>query len=208
MLEPEDISTESSILVLLQAEKFAVDQMQEIKRDEMSWLKVFLVFYGAVITWLVTEWIPGSNELSDSSIEVIRLIQNVTLAATFLFAYLFATTRDSYYGVRKRVEKVQDMLFLNREGIHGEHAVYQTKKVEDIRSPSDWWNVTKPQSSFLTRMVYLLGGYWAVTVIALLALRGNNEAADNWIAILYGLVGLLIFVFFLFLDYLRYVKKT
>ncbi len=76
-----------TVKILLQSEKIAVDQLLEIKREELQYLKVFLLFFGAITTWIISQWLsPSRLPISNMDID----LQLDLIKTTYLFSY-FAT---------------------------------------------------------------------------------------------------------------------
>ena len=177
-----NMNSKDKVVILLQEEKTATDQMSEIKRDEMSWLKVFLLFYGALIAWIVARWFDRSAHSTASpnvgADDVILLWTAAvfSLVATLMFAALLVHRRHSYFLVRKRLHTIQKLLKLyepaewdNLTILSPEH---RSTDVCDCRS---WLELTKPLSSFLTRLVYIIGANLVIDFLVWLAFRRTGS---------------------------------
>ncbi|MGI1671259.1 MAG: hypothetical protein K6L74_13180 [Neptuniibacter sp.] len=212
-MEALKLEDEHKVKVLLQEEAHAVLQMENLKKEEMSWLKVFLLFYGAVMAWAVSRWLispmssPLPTEQLESEFGIISTTLCFTWVATCLFAFLFFQARQSYYGVRKRVERIQAALFLDKEGIYGDEAIFGGMKVESVDDYQSWKDITKPTSSFMTRMVYIIGSNLAVIIIAYLSLYKMQYPVTLSFAGLFIAMTIFIFIFAWFIDYHSFTKK-
>lgn len=165
------LSHEDRVKILLQLEKTATDQMMEIKRDEMSWLRIFLVFYSAVIAWGVHRWL-GADKLNSSELTMIYSVSIFSCIATAVFYWLFMNRRWSYYGVAKRLVRVQDILRLyDSTTWNGTAPLRDADKIATVTGFSTWYKNTKPLNSFITRLLYVAGANVTVLVVACLALN-------------------------------------
>lgn len=165
------LKDEDKVKILLQLEKTGTDQMMEIKKEEMSWLRIFLLFYSAVIAWSVQRWL-GSNTLDRSELEMVNYVWLFAFVSTIVFYVLFIRTRRSYYGVAKRLVHVQDILRLyDKDTWNGDPPLYDADRIGTVTGFWTWRKNTKPFNSFTTRIMYLFGANLIVAFVANLALK-------------------------------------
>jgi hypothetical protein len=183
------IEANDKVGILMQLQKTASDQMSVIKQDEMVWLNRFLIFYGAVIAWLVTRFLapssPGGQIATDANAEAQLIRYSVWFSsfATAAFCFLFTSTRHSYYGVADRLHRIQECLHLyDPNQWEGQSFFPREHRFIAVESVSDWFERTKPMSSFLTRMLFIFGSNYAIDLIAVIALQrmGKGGSVDSW----------------------------
>ncbi|MFT3684385.1 MAG: hypothetical protein QM783_05560 [Phycisphaerales bacterium] len=169
------LTDDNKVTILLELQHDAVEQLAEIKREEMKWLQTFLVFYGALVAWGASRWLPvspSSRGADDTSL--VHWILTVSFLATLLFTYHFIRTRWSYYGVAARLSQCQHLLHLYTPLEWGGKApLGDSPYGRLIDGFGSWRKATKPMSSFLTRIVYLVG---ANLMVASICWRGFEEA--------------------------------
>lgn len=214
-MSPRDLETPHKVDILLQQQQIAVKQMEAIKNEEMSWLKVFLLFYGATVAWSVSRWFltPGSTPFTpkeaNSELIIIFAVLLFSFVATAIFTFLFTQTRKSYYGVRGRLDTIQKMLCLTEENTFGEGRVFDAKQsIVNIKDKQTWNDITKPNSSFLTRMVYLFGANIAVLIIMYLSMIKIGKDQSLWLLAFCVAANATIFLVARFFDYHHFVKKA
>jgi len=176
--------------IALQLQSQASEQMSEIKRDEMSWLKIFLIFYAAMIGWMVSRWfptapasvsfsspiltvsipVPASAQYSTNEAVLLWASVGFSFFATTMFSFLFSHTRRSYYGVAHRLHQLQRFLRLYDKKFWDNIKFFPPEHTPgEVLSAEDWRRQTKPWSSFLTRMGYIVCGNLCVDFIAFLS---------------------------------------
>ena len=214
-MDANKLDTTNKITVLLQQQQIAVTQMDSIKSEEMSWLKVFLIFYGAVVAWSVSRWflVPGATQYSkdeaDAELFIIYAVLIFSYFATAIFTFLFSQTRKSYYGVRKRLDTIQQMLLLTNDEVYGDGRIFDAvETIDNIIDKETWHRITKPNSSFLTRMVYLFGANTAVLIICYLSILKIGKEQSIWFLVCFLLVNSFIFISARHFDYHHFVKKS
>jgi len=184
------VEDEQRIEIALQLQAQASAQMVEIKRDEMSWLKIFLLFYAAMIGWMVSRWssasatsvsfnspiltvsipVPASVQYSTSEAVLLWASVGFSFFATIMFSLLFSHTRRSYYGVVHRLHQFQRFLRLYDKKYWGNIKFFPLEHTPgEVLSKEDWRRQTKPWSSFLTRMGYIVAGNLCVDFLAFLS---------------------------------------
>jgi hypothetical protein len=181
---PITLDNKDRVAILMQLERTATDQMTEIKRDEISWLKIFLLFYGALIAWMVgrffaplseadsaapVTWMVGrffsalsaAGKLDSSIANDGQLLSNALWFSYFLtamFTFLFLHTRHSYFRVADRLHRIQQCLLLHDPTQWDGHTFFpvahRSGKVSTIRQ---WRERAQPFSSFSTRLAYVVG---------------------------------------------------
>jgi hypothetical protein len=206
-----NIDDKDRVGILLQGQKTATDQMSAIKNYEMSWLKVFLIFYTAVIAWVVGRWFgpaTGGTTPATASPGDLTLLWTAmwfSFIGTALFAFLFIHTRHSYYMVKERLHKFDQCLKLydpaQWDGIvffPPEHASGR------VRAFRDWCKRTKPLSSFLTRLVYIFGANAGIDYLVYLAFEKEGSPQSGYfLAFWFGLNGALAVVVYVY-DFVRF----
>lgn len=203
------MNSEDQVTILLQLEKTATEQMMAIKSEEMLWLRVFLLVYGAVLAWSVQHWLVA-QAVSSSERGLVRGVLVFSFLGTAVFCLHFLLTRWSYYGVFSRLVRVQDMLGLyDSSKWHGGQApldgVEQIDMVANLRS---WWRITKPYSSFFTRVAYLLGSQFLLAVVSFLAFKKIDSKTSHWSLFLSALVIILLVGLLLYFDYRHFAKRS
>lgn len=204
------LKNEDKVKILLQQEEIAVSQMSQIKNDEMLWLKIFFIFYGAILGWILSyllkPLIYDFNNIKINSFENILYATPIfSFFATIIFLFLFIRTRWSYYDIGQRLLHVQKLLQLYNSKVWGGSCPIQARY---IIGPSmnykNWRQQTKPYASFLTRFVFLLGANMIVTIISGTALT----YLSNFIIINYLVIWIIIhfftFLIIMFLDYIHF----
>ncbi len=180
-----NLDDKDRVSILRDLQKTATSQMSEIKRDEMSWLNRFLLFYGAMIAWLVTRFfgpIPVTGQPipfnpNDASLLVGALV--FSFLATAMFASLFIHTRHSYYGVSDRLHRIQKCLHLYKHDQWQDTIFFPVSHSSgEVRTIDDWNKLTKPWSSFSTRMLYIIGANIAADCIVYGAFDRLGKAKD------------------------------
>ena len=196
---------EDKVTILLQMEKTATGQMMEIKREEMSWLKVFLLFYGALIAWTVQRWL-GQAQPTAQDKGLVYGVLVFSLLATFIFSFLFITTRWSYYGVSRRLLRVQMLLGLyDSTKWNGQEApLGELDKIGVVKGLRTWRENTKPLSSFTTRMVYLSGANLTISFIAYFALKKIDPATSPYFLATWIIINIVLIVSVMLIDFLHF----
>ena len=210
-----ELSKEDKLQILLQQESHAITQMEQVKQQEMSWLRVFLLFYSACIAWSVSRWlIPNTKittytpETLDNEISIIYSLVIFSTIATGLFTFMFLQTRKTYYEVVARLEKIQSIFKLDIKDEYCLGTLYSESKISGINSKESWKEATKPGNSFLTRLVYLFGANAAVIALCFFSMRhiGGNDTV--LFPVLFMTLNVSIFLFASFFDYHSFVKKA
>ena len=211
------VNAEKRIDVLISIRKTCIEQLAEIKRDEAGWLKVFIAFYGAVIFWLASGWLTVEptqvlRYSTDYSAVLISAIIVVSWCGTSAFGYLFLRTRWSYYGVMLRLMLVEQSLQTNEDSLWGGYAPSRSGYSMGAASTASEWRVnTQVTNSFLTRMVYVIGGNFAVSAAGVLALGQAdvlvNIAALILLAVLLLIGNLILAAGILFVDFLHFLAQ-
>jgi len=196
---------EDKVTVLLQLERTATDQMAEIKREEMSWLKMVLLFYGAVIAWTVQRWM-GKETPDSSDGNLVYGVLIFSFLATIVFYLLFVRTRWSYYGIATRLLRIQDLLGLyDPPQWDGKTAPFtDADRIGMVKGLRTWRENTKPFSSFMTRMVYVLGSNLTLVFIAYCALRKIDTSTSIYFLVTWITFNLAVLMIFMFVDFLHF----
>ncbi|MBN2286842.1 MAG: hypothetical protein JXI43_10375 [Tissierellales bacterium] len=212
-----DFSVEDKVKILLQQEKNAVDQLMEIKRDEMSWLRVFLLFYSAIVVWSVQRWL-GHDQAATEMVNDLLVKRESSLIyatlffsyfATFIFSFLFIRTRWSYYGVANRLIAAQELLQLyNAECWNGENPLKPINKINQTKNYSEWMKYTKPMSSFFTRLIYLIGANLTIMFIASYALKWLSGDLTPYFYVTWILANLILLMSVFIIDFIHFVTKS
>ena len=167
-----------SVPVLLQLQALCGTQMQDIKRDEASWLQMSFVFYGAALAWLIKLLEPAAQgsvaspasaavlqAASPAWAEMLQALSWCALGVTVLFTLLFAHTRHSYYGVLRRLMRIQRELKLDVPKRKGGLQIFPEPSAAET-GLSAWWKLTKPHGSALTRVLLVCGANIGVLYLA------------------------------------------
>jgi hypothetical protein len=207
------MTDEDRVSTLIELQKLTCDQMSEVKREEIGWLKIFLLLYSAVIAWIVARWFPSGAHTNSGSPTLASDIMLLNKAvwfcffASLMFAFLFIHTRHSYYGLGARLHQIQDCLHLFEPDYWEQHsffpAAHSPGKVAGL---GDWWDRTKPQSSFFTRIMYIVGANFAIDYLAYLAFQRMGSAKACFLSTWVLLNLLLLFGIYLY-DYLHFTRR-
>ena len=202
------LKDEDKVKILLQLEKTATDQMMEIKRDEMSWLRIFLLFYSAVIAWGVHRWL-GAEKPNSSEVTIVYSVSIFSFIATIIFYFLFLNRRWSYYGVATRLVRLQDILRLyDRTTWCGNSPLSDGDRIGAVKDFGTWRKNTKPFNSFITRILYVAGANGTVAFVVSLALNKIQRNVSCFVVtwIILNIVALLFVMWFDFRHF-RKVKS-
>jgi len=171
-----NIDDKDRVNILLQGQKTATDQMSTIKNGEMTWLKVFLIFYAAIIAWIVGRWFgPATGgavatTTHSADLSLLSTAMWFSFIGTTLFAFLFIHTRHSYFMVKERLHKFDQCLKLYDHAEWDGIAFFPPEHASgEVRCVRDWRKRTKPWSSFLTRLVYIIGANAGIDYLVYLA---------------------------------------
>lgn len=205
------LNKDNKISILMQHENIAVNQLMEIKRNEMNWLKVFLLFYSAIIAWMVSRWFstPVLKEIPFHKMQgEFTLLESTlwfSLTATLIFTFLFIQTRHSYYGVAKRLHNVQVNLELYNDAQWGGKSLLTgDNKIGIIEDFKTWKTRTKPFSSFSTRLIYLLGANFAIAFISYRAYESLGYAQNIFYLLKWIFLNLVILITLFLWDYFHF----
>lgn len=205
------LSTDQQVTVLLELQDDAVEQLAEIKREEMQWLQAFLLFYGAVVAWCVARWLPSPRSeapLAASEESVVVATLAVSFLATGLFTFHFIRTRWSYYGVAARLANIQHLLGLyDGAGWHGGAPLRGNPYRGFIGGLESWQHTTRPMSSFLTRIVYLVGANMVVSLVCWSSLSRSSGHAGPWFLVTCFLLNAVIAGGAFALDYVHFLRE-
>jgi hypothetical protein len=209
-----NLENEDRVAILMQLQEIATDQMAEIKRDEMSWLNRFLLFYGAVTAWLVTRFFapvpaighPASAVVSDASLLGAALW--LSLSATVLFVFLFIHTRHSYYDVADRSHRIQNCLHLYEPEQWRGHSLFSTvHRSGRVCTLQEWKERTKPWSSFLTRLLYIIGANLVVNFIVYVAFDRMGKPQGAYFVCFWLALNIALVLIAYALDYLHFRNR-
>jgi hypothetical protein len=203
------VNSEHDVTILLQLEKTSTEQMLEIKRDEMSWLRVFLVMSGATVAWSVQRWFAKPS-VSASDGGLVWAVLIFSSLATIAFYFHFLLTRWSYYGVSARLMRIQEMLRLyDGNAWAGARAPFsrseQIGMVKDFRS---WWKITKPHSSFATRLVYIFGSNVMICIICFYATKMIGKSTSSFLLLELIILNILLVALFLYCDFRHFHSRA
>jgi hypothetical protein len=194
------ITDAKKVDVLLQLEKIASEQLSQIKKDEMSWLKLFLAFYSAGIAWGIQKLFSGTTgNISPSPI--LTVLALISFIALIPFSYFFLWIRHSYYGVAARLSRLHEALRIHDDSFWGiERPLLDEAHIfVQIDNLCTWYTKTKPFSSFLLRIIMLLGASFCLSLIAWYSNVWTSHTECKWITLLtivlpYFVLAFLIFV--------------
>jgi len=189
----------SALLAILNT---STAQMADIRREEFSWLKGFLLFYSALTAWGVHSWL--SEPLQETSDEVVLGWTTVVISstATLAFSYLFLRIRHSYYMVAERVKHFQDMLGMyNKESWFGVAPMSRGNRIGDVTGIVSWHENTKPFQGFLMRVCYMCAANLVVILVSSVAILGGIANISCGTVILAVVINLLIALTIMALDY-------
>ena len=196
------------ILILLQGQKLAAEQLQEIKRQEMSWLKVTIVFYSVVLLWIANRWLSGPVPPVQHATDqpLLTAIPVVSLLGTALFACLFLRARHSCYAVKKRLHLFDQALGLyspdlwdNKPFPPTEHA---SGSVVDLAS---WITKTNPLSGLAIRLAALMAANLGIVHSAHLAFVGYGLPYNVNYLVKWGAWNGALVIALYFCDYLHFM---
>jgi hypothetical protein len=177
----------------------------------MSWLKVFLIFYTAVIAWVVGRWFgpttggTAAATASSGDLTLLRTAMWFSFIGTALFAFLFIHTRHSYYTVKERLHKFDQCLKLYDQTQWDGTAFFPPEHTSGrVRAFGEWCKRTKPWSSFLTRLVYILGANAGIDYLVYLAFdRVGSPQGSYFLAFWFGLNVALAVIVYVY-DFIRF----
>ena len=142
---------------------------------------------------------------------LIYSILGISHLATVIFAYLFIQTRWSYYGIARRNHRLQDLLGLfDRSTWNGREALGNAEThslLGSISSFNGWIHATKPMSSFLTRILYLIGANLVVAYVCWRAFDQIQSGATSWLFVACVLANLFVVVVLYMIDYIHFVAR-
>lgn len=201
------LKDEDKVQILLQLEKTATDQMMEIKKEEMSWLRIFLLFYSAVIAWSVQRWL-GLNTPNYSELTMVRSVWLFAFISTIVFYVLFIRTRRSYYGVAKRLVRVQDLLHLyDSTTWNGTPPLLDVDKIGTVTGFCTWRKNTKPFNSFTTRIMYLFGANVIIAFVAYLGLKRIEPNTSLFFLVTRIILNIVILFLVMLCDFLSFYAR-
>jgi hypothetical protein len=213
----EEASPDKRVDVLISMREGCIGQLAEIKRDEAGWLKVFIAFYGAIIFWLASSWLnqdPGGLPSlgTEYSAYLLSAIIVVSWLGTAAFGYLFLRTRWSYYSVMLRFMLVEQALQTNDGNIWGGCAPSKGGYSMGAAGTAHEWRVnTQVTNSFLTRMVYVIGGNFAVNFAGVFAFNQagvvTNDAALVLFVVLFLVGNIALTAVILSFDFLHFLRE-
>ncbi|HAU36473.1 MAG TPA: hypothetical protein DCX07_01995 [Phycisphaerales bacterium] len=200
-----DLRNEDKVAILLQLEKTATSQMMENKREEMSWLKVFLLFYGALVAWSAQRWLAQA-QVNAQDAGLVHGVLIFSLVATFVFSFLFIRTRWSYYGVSRRLLRIQSLLGLYDAETWGESdaPLGDIDRIGYVKGWRTWRENTKPFSSFTTRMIYVWGSNMTMCFIAYFALTRIDPKTSVYFLVFWLIINVFLLGLIMLIDFLHF----